>query len=275
MKLSTVRLGRNRTAAARLHKRHCVLLPYPDVGALIASGDGWRDRAGADIGERHRLHDVSYAPLMVRPGKMVAVGLNYAVRARELGCPVPAAPEFSVRSDGYVVVGADDDIRLPVEGQDVHCGVELGVVIGRRARDVTARSALSHVAGYTVVNDVAVRNGPERIPSAVVATVVGPALITTDDAPIGARGLTINCLVDGRVTQKANTSELIFDVATVIAHVSSSVTLLPGDLIMTGTPAGTGTSRRYEVPPRPGTQVISVIKGVGEHRNIVMRPSSQ
>ncbi|WP_405541376.1 fumarylacetoacetate hydrolase family protein [Streptomyces phaeochromogenes] len=81
--------------------------------------------------------------------------------------------------------------------------------------------------------------------------------------------------MDGRVTQKANTSELIFDVATVIAHVSSSVTLLPGDLITTGTPAGTGTSRRHEVPPRPGTQVISVIKGVGEHRNIVMRPSSK
>ncbi|WP_371663435.1 fumarylacetoacetate hydrolase family protein [Streptomyces sp. NBC_00280] len=275
MKLGTVRLGRDRTAAARLQKQHCVLLPYPDVGALIASGDGWRDRAGADTGERHRLGDVSYAPLIVRPGKIVSVATNYAVRARELGRPVPDVPEFSVRNGGHVVVGADDDIRLPDEGRDVHWGVELGVVIGRRARDVPARSALRHVAGYTVVNDVAVRNGPEDVPRAAVATVLGPVLITTDDAPIGARGLTMNCLVDGRVTQKANTAELIFDVATVVAHVSSTVTLLPGDLITTGTPAGTGNGREREVSPRSGTRVISVIKGVGELRNAVMRPGPQ
>ena len=94
-------------------------------------------------------------------------------------------------------------------------------------------AALGHVAGCTVVNDVAVRNGPEGIPSTAVATVVGPALVTTDDVPIGARGLTMNCLVDGRVRQKASTSELLFDVATVIAHVSSAVTLLPGDPVRT------------------------------------------
>ncbi|MDX3134452.1 fumarylacetoacetate hydrolase family protein [Streptomyces europaeiscabiei] len=275
MKLSTVRLGRNRTAAARLEKKHGVLLPYPDVGALIASGDGWRDRAGADIGERHRLDDLSYAPLIVRPGKIVAVGPNYSLRARELGCLVPAVPEFSARSGDHVVVGADDDICLPAEGREADWGVELGVVIGRRARDVTARSALSHVAGYTVVNHVAVRKRPDGIPSVAVATAAGPAMTTTDDAPIGGRGLTMSCLVDGRITQKANTSELIFDVATVVAHVSSAVTLLPGDLITTGTPAGASSSREREVPPRPGTYVVSVIKGVGELRNAVMRPGSQ
>ncbi|WP_329233111.1 fumarylacetoacetate hydrolase family protein [Streptomyces canus] len=172
--------------------------------------------------------------MLVRPGKMVAVGPNHAVRVRELGCAIPAAPEFSVRNGGHAVVGADD-IRVPAEGRDVYWGVELGVVIGRRAREVTARAALGHVAGYTVVNDVAVRNGPEGTPPAAVATAVGPALVTTDDVPIGARGL--------RVRQKASTSELLFDVATVIAHVSSAVTLLPGDLVRT-------------VPPRSTTQVI-------------------
>ncbi|MCX5335755.1 MULTISPECIES: fumarylacetoacetate hydrolase family protein [unclassified Streptomyces] len=275
MKLSTVRLGQNRTAAARLQKKHCVLLPYPDVGALIASGDDWWERAGADTGERHRLDDISYAPLIVRPGTMVAVSPNHAVRVRELGCPAPAAPEFSLRKGGHVVVGAEDDIRVLAEGQDVFWGVELGVVIGRRARDVTARTALGHVAGYTVVNDVAVRNGPQDIPSTAVATVVGPALVTTDEVPIGARGLTMNCLVDGRVRQKASTSELLFDVATVIAHVSRSVTLLPGDLITTGTPTGTGTGQEREEHPRSRTQVTSVIRGVGELRNAVIRPSPQ
>ncbi|WP_327698482.1 fumarylacetoacetate hydrolase family protein [Streptomyces sp. NBC_00459] len=102
-----------------------------------------------------------------------------------------------------------------------------------------------------------------------------PVLITTDDAPIGARGLTMNCLVGGRVTQKAHTAEPIFDVATVVAHVSSTVTLLPGDLITTGTPAGTENGREREVSPRSGTRVISVIKGVGELRDAVMRPGPQ
>ncbi|MET9457651.1 fumarylacetoacetate hydrolase family protein [Streptomyces canus] len=275
MRLSTVRLGQDRTAAARLQKKHCVLLPYPDVGALIASGDDWWQRAGADTGERLRLDDVSYAPLIVRPGKMVAVGPNHAVHVRELGCATPAAPEFSVRNGGHAVVGADDDIRVPAERRDVHWGVELGVVIGRRAQDVTARAALGHVAGYTVVNDVAVRNGREGASPAAVATAVGPALVTTDDVPIGARGLTMHCFVDGRVRQKASTSELLFDVATLIAHVSRAVTLLPGDLIRTGTPSGTGTAHERDMPPGSTTQVISVIRGIGELRNAVMRPGSQ
>nr|WSZ12370.1 fumarylacetoacetate hydrolase family protein [Streptomyces canus] len=92
--------------------------------------------------------------------------------------------------------------------------------------------------------------------------------------PIGARGLTMHCFVDGRVRQKASTSELLFDVATVIAHVSRAVTLLPGDLISTGTPTGTGTGHERDVPPRSTTQVISVIRGIGELRNAVMRPGS-
>jgi len=274
VKLSTVRLGQHRTAAARLQKKHCVLLPYPDVGALISSGHDWWERAGADTGERLRLDDISYAPLIVRPGKMIAVDPNYPLRIRELGCPVPTVPEFSVRNGGHVVVGADDDIRVPTEGQDVTWGVELGVVIGRRARDVTARTALGHVAGYTVVNDVVVRNGPQGTAPTAVATAVGPALVTTDDVPIGGRGLTMNCFVDGRVRQKASTSELHFDVATVIAHVSRVVTLLPGDLITMGTPNGTGTGHEREVPPRPTIQVISEIRGIGELRNSVIRSGS-
>ncbi|WP_053755098.1 fumarylacetoacetate hydrolase family protein [Streptomyces sp. MMG1533] len=279
MKLSTVRLGQDRTAAARLQKKHCVLLPYPDVGALIASGVGWRERAGADTGERHRLDDVSYAPLILHPSKIVHVGPNYASRARETGQPLPAAPEFSVRDHGRVL-GAHDDIHLPAEGHHVDMGAELGVVIGRRARGVTAEAALSHVAGYTVVNDVTLRGRLDGTPASApgpqeaVAIPVGPALVTTDDAPMGGRGLAVSCVLGGRVTQKANTTELLFDVATVIARVSTVVTLLPGDLIATGTPAGAGAGRDPEVFLRPGTEVVSVIKGVGELRNAVVRPRS-
>ncbi|WP_369031829.1 MULTISPECIES: fumarylacetoacetate hydrolase family protein [Streptomyces] len=278
MKLSTVRLGRDRTAAARLQKKHCVVLPYRDVGALIASGDGWRERAAAETGERHRLDEVSYAPLIVRPGKVVSVDPGYAARARETGRPLSAVPEFRVR-DGRRVVGAHDDICLPSEEQDVDWGVALGLVIGRRARGVTAETALSHVAGYTVVNDVTVRSREGAVldsgPSPAVATAVGPALVTIEDAPMGGRGLTMSGLVDGRVRQKANTSELIFDVATVIAHVSTVVALLPGDLITTGTPAASRTGREPGMCLRPGMKVVASIRGLGELRNAVMRSWSQ
>lgn len=279
MKLSTVRLGRDRTSAARLQKKHCVLLPYPDVGTLIASGEGWQERAGAETGERHRLEDVSYAPLIVRPGKIVRLDPNYVARARELGWPLPTTSEFSVSYGGHVVVGADDDICLPAEGRDVDRGVELGLVIGRRARAVTAETALGHVAGYTVTNNITTWSRPDGIPapgpSAAVTTSTGPALVTTDDVPMGCRGLTMTCLVDRQVTQKTNTSELLFDVATVIAHVSTVVTLRPGDLITTGTPAGAGTGPEPDVVLRTRTEVVSSIKGVGELRNTLVRSCSQ
>ncbi|WP_427918804.1 fumarylacetoacetate hydrolase family protein [Streptomyces sp. cg40] len=278
MKLSTVRLGRDRTAAARLQKKHCVVLPYRDVGALIASGDGWQDRAAAESGERHRLDDISYGPLIVQPGKIVSVGSNFAARVRETGQPLPTVPVLSVR-EGASTVGAHDDIRLPTVEKELDWGVELALVIGRRACGVTAETALSHVAGYTVLNDVTVRSGPDADlgsgPSAAVATAVGPALITVEDVPTGGRGLTMNGLVDGRVRQKANTSELIFDVATVIAHASTVVTLLPGDLITTGTPAGSLTGRASGASLRPGMEVVTAIKGVGELRNTVVRSFSQ
>ncbi|GAA2484622.1 hypothetical protein GCM10010276_22880 [Streptomyces longisporus] len=121
-----------------------------------------------------------------------------------------------------------------------------------------------------MVNLVALENRPERVSATAVATAVGPALVTTDDVPTGGRGLTMTCIVDARVTQKANTSELVFDVATVIAHVSGAVTLLPGDLITTGMPAGAGGGRVPESTGGAGPEVISVIKGVGELGNTLV-----
>ncbi|MGQ4437005.1 MULTISPECIES: fumarylacetoacetate hydrolase family protein [unclassified Streptomyces] len=132
------------------------------------------------------------------------------------------------------------------------------------------QAALTNVAAYTGVNHVAAGSRLEGVPATTVATAVGPALVTTDDVPTGGRGLTVTCVVDGRVTQKANTSELIFDVATVIAHVSGAVTLLPGDLITTGTPAGAGGGLVPESTGGGGAEVISVIKGVGELGNTLV-----
>ncbi|WP_157902895.1 fumarylacetoacetate hydrolase family protein [Streptomyces jeddahensis] len=156
--------------------------------------------------------------------------------------------------------------------------MELGLVIGCRTRGVTARTALRHVAGYTVVNGVAARSDSGSALASGLSTdvtLVGPAMVTTDDVPMGGRGLTMSCVIDGRVRQKANTSQLIFDVATVIAHVSTVITLLPGDLITMGRPAGCGTVREPEVLLYPGVDMVTEIKGVGELRNSVVRSCPQ
>ncbi|MFF3500271.1 fumarylacetoacetate hydrolase family protein [Streptomyces sp. NPDC003247] len=265
MKLSTVRLRHGRTAAARLQKKHCVLLPYPDVGALIASGDGWQERAAADTGERPRLEEVSFAPLLLRPRHVVRTGLNPT--SRTAAPDRPAAPSFQVADDD-LLIGAEDDIALPDEAAELRWGAQLGVVIGRRAHAVTAEAALGHVAGYTVVNDVMPPGGHDG-PRAAVPTPVGPALMTTDDAPMGGRGLTVTCVVDGRVAQKFNTSDLLFDVATTIARVSALVALLPGDLIAAGTHGGRSTDPDPALLVRPGQFAVTTVKGVGELRSTV------
>ncbi|MFF4836906.1 fumarylacetoacetate hydrolase family protein [Streptomyces sp. NPDC001315] len=275
MKLGTVRLGRGRTAAARLQKQHCVLLPHSDVGALIASGTDWQERAAADTGERCRLTEVSHTSLILRPANVVRVEPNYAGRLRETGGPSPAVPGFSVLHSCRPV-GAHDEIRLPATGDDLDWGAQLGVVVGRRAHAVAAEKALGHVAGYTVINAVAVRDGRDRAltsgvddrPDAGIA--VGPTMVTTDDTPMAGRGLAVSCLVDGWVRRKGNTSDLLFDVATIIAHVSSAVTLLPGDLIATGIPGPTGTGRGPRVTLETGQELVATVKGVGELRNMIV-----
>ncbi|WP_159328034.1 fumarylacetoacetate hydrolase family protein [Streptomyces tendae] len=275
MKLSTVRLGYGRTAAARLQKKHCVLLPYPDVGALIASGDGWRERAGAETGERTRLEEVSFAPLLPRPRHVVRTRVDSLPGTG--GADRPTAPSFRVEG-GKHLIGAQDDLRLPEGAGELHWGAQLGVVIGRPTRTVTAEAALGHVAGYTVVNDVAPADGDggpagdgsgRRV---AVPTPVGPALVTTDDTPMGGRGLTITCVVDNRVVQKFNTSDLPFDVATVVARVSALVTLLPGDLITTGTRGGRGKDPHQALSVRQGQLMVTTIKGVGELTGTVLPP---
>ncbi|MFD4501499.1 fumarylacetoacetate hydrolase family protein [Streptomyces sp. NPDC058457] len=262
MKLGTVRLGRGRTAAARLQKQHCVLLPYGDVGALIASGGDGCERAAADSGDRLRLSEISHAPLIPRPANVVRVEPNYAPRLRETGGPDPAAPAFSVVHGGRPV-GPYDNIRLPDTGQALDWGAQLGVVVGLPARAVAAEKALGHVAGYTVITSVTAHR--------TFDLAVGPALVTADEAPMAGRGLTVSCAVDGWVRRKGNTADLLFDVATIIAHASSAVTLLPGDLIATGIPGPTGTGRdRPGATLQAGQELVATVKGVGEARNTVV-----
>jgi acylpyruvate hydrolase len=281
MRLSTVRLPAPDsdgliTAAARHEADELVLLPHPDVGALLASGEDWQQRAAAADGKRVPFEGTSLAPVVPHPNKIVCLGLNYASHIKEMGRPTPAHPTLFAKYDGSLV-GAHDDIHMPPVSDDLDWEAELGVVIGRRARHVTRDEALAHVGGYTVVNDVTVRDWQHRTREFLsgktfeATTPVGPSLVTPDELPAGASGLTVGCSVDGDTMQKSNTSDLLFDVATTIAYLSTIITLLPGDLIATGTPGGVGAGRDPKVFLRPGQQLVTFVEGVGELRNTVVK----
>lgn len=275
MRLSTVRLDQGGTAAARQEGDELVLLPFSDVGTLLSSGPDWIQRAAGD-GDRIPLAGVSFATLVPHPNKIVCLGLNYATHIAEMGRPTPAYPTLFAKYDGSLI-GGHDDVHLPVVSDQLDWEAELGVVIGSAARNVAPEVALAHVGGYTVVNDVSVRDWQHRTREFLsgktfeATTPVGPWLVTPDELPTGATGLGIGCSVDGQVMQESNTSDLLFGVAATVAYISTIITLLPGDLIAMGTPGGVGAGRDPQVFLRPGQELVTWVEGIGETRNRIVR----
>ena len=276
MRLSTVRVPGGRTTAARHEGDELVLLPHRDVGALLASGGDWAAEAAAHAGERVPAAAADLATLVPHPNKIVCLGLNYATHIAEMGRPTPQYPTLFAKYDG-ALVGSGDPVHMPAVSDQLDWEAELGVVIGRAGRHLTADTALEHVAGYTVVNDVTVRDWQHRTREFLsgktfeATTPVGPALVTADELPPGARGLGIGCSVDGEVMQESNTSDLLFDVATTVAYLSTIITLVPGDLIAMGTPGGVGAGREPQVFLTPGQELHTWVEGIGELRNVVVR----
>ncbi|MFB7215238.1 fumarylacetoacetate hydrolase family protein [Streptomyces sp. NPDC056255] len=256
MRLTILRITSTRTTAARVDRNRLTLLPFPDVGTLVTTGEAWQDRAAAPGEVLTRTHaPADTGPLTTRLVTFTQVHVNYATRAKELNTPQPPAPRL-LTTPVDRIVGDRETIRL-APAPDIHWGVELGVVIGRETSHVPVTEALRSIAGYTVVNTVAVPGRPS-----VVA--MGPQLVTPDELPPGARGLTLTSTLDGHPRQRANTSDLLFDVATLVARTSTRTTLMPGDLITTGTPAATGTGRLHD-----GSQLTVAIRGIGELRNTI------
>ncbi|MDX3047840.1 fumarylacetoacetate hydrolase family protein, partial [Streptomyces scabiei] len=195
---------------------------------------------------------------------------------KEMGRPTPAHPTLFAKYDG-ALIGAHDAIHTPPVSDDLDWEAELAVVVGRPGRRVPREKALEYVAGYTVANDVTVRDWQHRTREFLsgktfeATTPVGPALVTPDELPPGASGLDISCSVDGHTMQKSNTADLLFDVAETVAYISTIITLLPGDLILTGTPGGVGAGRDPKVFLRPGQVLITTVEGIGELRNTVIK----
>src|SRR6266508_1613046 len=267
MRLVTIRTA-NGTRAGRVQDDRVIDLDAPDVGVLLSDPD-WPSVAAAAGGPGRLLADADLATLVPRPSKVICLGLNYASHIQEMGRELPKYPTLFAKFPG-TLIGAYDPILLPRVSEQVDWEVELGVVIGRPARHVSGDEAIAAIAGYTVVNDVSVRDYQTHTNQFLAGkifertTPVGPALVTLDELPGGGADLAVRCEVDGQVMQHSRTSDLLFGPAEIIAYVSEIITLEPGDLIATGTPAGVGAARTPPVWLRPGQVVRTVVEGVGE-----------
>ncbi|HTT11594.1 MAG TPA: fumarylacetoacetate hydrolase family protein [Burkholderiaceae bacterium] len=202
-----------------------------------------------------RLPAVRSSPRFGAPvngvGKFIAIGLNYRDHAAESGQPIPKEPVVFMKAV-TCIQGPDDPVMLPKGSKKMDWEVELGVVIGTRARYVSKRRALEHVAGYCVVNDVSEREfqlerGPQWDKGKGCDTFgpIGPWLVTRDEIP-NVRKLGLWLDLNGKRTQTGNTNTMIFDVATIVSYLSEFMTLMPGDVITTGTPPGVGLGMKPE-----------------------------
>jgi 2-keto-4-pentenoate hydratase/2-oxohepta-3-ene-1,7-dioic acid hydratase in catechol pathway len=210
-----------------------------------------------------------------RPQKIIAVGMNYRDHAAEAGNVVPEQPVVFAKWPNSLV-GPGEPIVIPSWVDEVDYEAELGVVIGERARRLSSDDALDVVAGYVCVNDVSSRklqfeDGQwTRSKSLDTFTPVGPRLAPRDEIPDPQR-LRIRCSVNGRTLQDSSTSQMVFGVAELVAFISEGITLEPGDLIATGTPAGVGFTREPPIFLGDGDEVTVEIEGVGVLSNPVRK----
>ncbi len=218
------------------------------------------------------MTSVRLGPPIANPGKIVAIGLNYADHAAEGNVPVPSAPLIFAKFP-TTIVGPDVDVTWDRSLTDrVDYEAELGVVIGRRARNVSEADALDHVFGYTCINDVSARDlqfgDGQWIRGKSLDTFcpVGPWIVTADEIP-DPQALRIACLVNGETLQDSTTANMFFSVRTLVAYCSRAFTLEPGDLIATGTPAGVGAYRQPPRMLRDGDEMIVRIESIGDLRN--------
>lgn len=271
MRLTTIRTAHG-TSAARVIGTTLGLLPFTDVGALLASGPDWRKHAEGLVGDTIDLDSADFAPLIPNPEKIVCVGANYDGHLQEIGISKPDYPTIFAKYS-RALIGARDAIQLPDNSDCVDWEAELGVVIGRPLRNASDEEALAAVAGYTIVNDISMRDWQLRTSQFLQGktfestTPLGPYLVTPDEVD-HARHLRLSCLVGDRVMQDAFTSDMVFSVAEVLTYLSSFITLVPGDVIAMGTPAGVGA---FHTPPRyllDGETVTTRIDGLGEQTNV-------
>jgi 2-keto-4-pentenoate hydratase/2-oxohepta-3-ene-1,7-dioic acid hydratase in catechol pathway len=254
-------------------------LPATLIGLIALGDDGLaRAAAAAALGPALDRSDVMLLPPIPEPGKIICIGLNYRDHAAEVKLPLPEyVTVFAKWANGLVGDGAA--IVIPAESHRVDYEAELAFVIGRRARHVTEADALAYVAGYTCFDDISVRDYQMRTSQWTSGKAFdthgpcGPVLVTRDEIP-DPQALRITCSIDGEVLQDSSTAQMVFGVARLVAELSAIMTLEPGDLVATGTPAGVGTSRTPRRWIRPGERVRVEIEGIGALENPAVAASA-
>ena len=227
-----------------------------------------------EIDTRARL-----APCVAHVGKFLCIGLNFHDHAAETGLPIPAHPILFMKATSSIS-GPGDDIMRPRNAKQIDWEVELGVVIGKPAKYVTEDEALDYVAGYCVVNDLSERHFQMHLTgqwtkgkSCDGFGPIGPYLLTRDELP-DPQNLDMSVTVNGTTMQNGNSRDMIFSVRQIISHLSELMTLHPGDIIATGTPAGVGMGQKPDpVFLQDGDEIVTTIAGLGSQRQFVVAES--
>ena len=243
-----------------------------DLKDLICSPGGL---AAADAAARkapasavQAISSVTMLPLIPNPGKIVCMGLNYADHAKEGGNARPEYPSFFLRGNSSMV-GHNQPIVRPKASTQLDYEAELAVIIGKKARHLTADNALDCIAGYSCFNDGSIRNYQRKSSQWTIGKnfdgtgPFGPCLVTPDELPPGAAGLRIQSRLNGKVMQDANTDVFLWNVVEALRIITECMTLEPGDVIITGTPAGVGYARTPPVWMAPGDVCEIEVEGVG------------
>jgi acylpyruvate hydrolase len=266
MRYATIRTS-DGTRAARVDGDTLVELDARDVGELLAGNGDARE-----TGTAHDLASADYAPVVTHPGKILCQGLNYRNHILEMGNTLPEHPTLFAKFRESLI-GARDDILLPPESDSPDWEAELALVIGTRVRRASTDEAAAAIAGFTVANDISMRDWQYRTLEWLQGKTwehtnpVGPHLVTPDEVGGPAPDLAIGCEVDGVVRQAARTSELVFSPTDLVAYASRFVTLEPGDLLLTGTPAGVGHGMHPPTYLAVGQVVRTAIEGLGRLEN--------
>jgi acylpyruvate hydrolase len=244
---------------------------YPgDFDALVRRGLPALEQAAKALSAGHSvdLAAVSRLPPIRAPEKVICVGLNYRDHSAESGFKQPDYPTLfsrfnsSLIGDGAPIVRPFASDKLDYEG-------ELVAIIGKGGRHIPLASALDHVIGYSIFNDGSIRDYQFKSPQWTVGKnfdgtgAFGPCFVTADELPPGGKGLRLQTRLNGEVVQSASTSDMVFDVATLIAIISEAITLRSGDVIVTGTPSGVGQSRKPPLFMKPGDTVEVEIEKIG------------
>jgi acylpyruvate hydrolase len=250
---------------------------YPgSLHTIVQHGPGGLEAAAAVLidGRVIDLEQVELLPPLANPGKIICVGLNYVDHSIESGFTVPDYPTIFTRFASSLIGSGSSIIRPTASGQLDYEG-EMVAIIGVTGRHIAESHALDHVAGYSIFNDASVRDYQRKSPQWTIGKnfdgtgAFGPYLTTADEIPQGGKGLRIQTRLNGAIVQDASTDDMVFSVARLIAILSEAITLSPGDIIVSGTPAGVGMARKPPLFMKHGDVCEVEIEGLGILRNTV------